>query len=217
MTAPPPLPLPQPGRHEPGRKRCAGCPKTAQIRRMVRGPDGRLYGSTCASKRGFTAAPVLGVTTGRPLPHWSRADGDTLFDQQHDQPASAKEPAAMSHTSTTPSGTRYHHNSDFSGPISINLPAGNADLTDRDVIVAMNSADILAIADTIRAVPQEETLGWFSEQNEDAPNPRFPWQPFFQHPAGCLSLSVWFETKDHCEMFVRGQLVGAGHFEGTAR
>ena len=89
MTAP--LPLPQPGRHEPGKKKCAGCPKSAQIRRMVRGPDGRLYGSTCARKHGYTAtAATMGVTKGRPITHWSRADGDTLFDQQ---PASTQEPA----------------------------------------------------------------------------------------------------------------------------
>ena len=34
------------------------------------------------------------------------------------------------HTSTTPSGTRYHHNSDFSGDIHIVLPPGHAEFID---------------------------------------------------------------------------------------
>lgn len=47
------LDIVQPGKHEPGRQKCAGCPRTAAIRRMTRGPDGRLYGSGCARKRGY--------------------------------------------------------------------------------------------------------------------------------------------------------------------
>lgn len=41
------------GRHLPGRRKCAACPRMAAIRRMHRGPDGKLYGSGCARKRGI--------------------------------------------------------------------------------------------------------------------------------------------------------------------
>jgi hypothetical protein len=87
------------GRHVPGRQKCAApnCPKTAKIRLMVRGPDGRLYGSGCHRK--------LFGTTGRPgngrgsLNHrGATVTPGTLFDQP------AKETPAMSQA-TKPTAT----------------------------------------------------------------------------------------------------------------
>lgn len=46
-------PIVQPSRHAAGKAKCANCPKTAAIRNMTRGPDGRLYGSSCARKLGY--------------------------------------------------------------------------------------------------------------------------------------------------------------------
>lgn len=84
----------QPGKHEPGRAKCARarCPRTAAIRRMVRGPDGRLYGSGCARILGYIVPrpPRRGTLTrlgGRIIP-------GTLFDQ------SAREQPAMSQLTT---------------------------------------------------------------------------------------------------------------------
>lgn len=81
------------GRHLPGRRQCANCPKMAAIRRMHRGPDGRLYGSGCARK--------LGIITPRP-PRRSTLNSlgariipGTLFDQP------AREQPAMSQPTTT--------------------------------------------------------------------------------------------------------------------
>lgn len=88
MTDPAVL-IEQPGPHEPGRAKCAAprCPKTAAIRNMVRGPDGRLYGSACARKLGYAAPPrprtlnQLGAVQRR---------ADTLFDQTKEQPVMPK-------------------------------------------------------------------------------------------------------------------------------
>lgn len=82
--------LSQPGPHEPGRKQCAGCPKMAAIRRMVLGPDGLLYGSGCARKRGYTTTTGRrpGALTAPPArrPRPVETIQTSLFDQENPMP-----------------------------------------------------------------------------------------------------------------------------------
>lgn len=79
------------GPHLPGRRNCVapGCNRTAAIRRMVRGPDGRLYGSTCARK-------LFGTTSGRGRTLNDRGavpTPGTLFDPPtKEQPAMSQDP-----------------------------------------------------------------------------------------------------------------------------
>lgn len=86
MAEPLTLHADQPGRHDPGRAKCSAqlCPKTAALRNMIRGSDGRLYGPGCARKLGLR----------RPRPHrtlntlGARHTPGTLFDQPaREQPA----------------------------------------------------------------------------------------------------------------------------------
>lgn len=101
--------IPQPGRHEPGRRKCAGCPKMAAVRRMVRAPDGQLYGSSCARKRGLIGAPAGRGRGGHPIKTTGATTAPaTLFDQPKEQPA-----MLPSHTTeerfdpTIPTGRRF--------------------------------------------------------------------------------------------------------------
>lgn len=92
MTDPAVL-IEQPGPHDPGRAKCAAprCPKTAAIRNMVRGPDGRLYGSSCARKLDLIP-PAPPRAPAPPRPRTLNQLGaalrppDTLFDQTKEQP-----------------------------------------------------------------------------------------------------------------------------------
>ena len=53
--------------------------------------------------------------------------------------------------------------------------------------------------------------GWFADlADEDARDPRFPWQPFLQTGACCLPLPVWFATKAECQDFIRVSIAGRG-------
>lgn len=85
------------GRHVPGRQKCAArnCPKTAAIRLMVRGPDGRLYGSGCHRKLfGPTPRPAAGNGRGSLNHRGATPAPVTLFDPP------TKETPAMSQTGT---------------------------------------------------------------------------------------------------------------------
>lgn len=71
------------GRHLPGRRKCAGCPRMAAIRRMYRGSDGRLFGSSCARKRGLITPRQQSRGRLKTLNDLgARIVPDTLFDQQ---------------------------------------------------------------------------------------------------------------------------------------
>lgn len=43
--------------------------------------------------------------------------------------------------------------------------------------------------------------GWFSDA-EDPPSATFRWQPCLQLDGWCLSIDVWFESKEDCDNFI---------------
>lgn len=56
-------------------------------------------------------------------------------------------------------------------------------------------------------------VGWFAcdEGDEDeVPNPAFPWQPVLQLPGHQVRLGIWFETKDACLRFITEDVIGKG-------
>jgi hypothetical protein len=55
--------------------------------------------------------------------------------------------------------------------------------------------------------------GWFAEPTHETP--AYPWQPTLQTDGLCLSLTVWFETKDECEAWIRANVLDAEMLEET--
>lgn len=61
------------------------------------------------------------------------------------------------HASTTPSGTRYHHNSDFSGDIHIVLPVDQLEIDGNTAHAVIAADDIRSIAGRAAVLTLEET------------------------------------------------------------
>lgn len=95
------------GRHVPGRQKCAaqGCPKTAAVRLMVRGPDGRLYGSGCARK--LFDLPARTSTGSSLNARGATVTPGTLFDQPKEQPAMSPTPTAATSTAPLTTARRF--------------------------------------------------------------------------------------------------------------
>lgn len=64
----------------------------------------------------------------------------------------------------------------------------------------------------------EPPRGWFADIGDEGEAPdRFPWQPNVQVNGLILPLTVWFETREQCEEFIRCELVGLGWLDGPHR
>jgi len=51
---------------------------------------------------------------------------------------------------------------------------------------------------------------WFSDiAMRDQPHPeQHPWQPCLQLDGFCLSIEMWFASKDECDAFIQSDIVG---------
>lgn len=60
--------------------------------------------------------------------------------------------------------------------------------------------------------------GWFADIDEDrSTNHRHRWQPNIQINGAILPLPVWLETREHCEEFIRREIIGQGWIDGPIR
>lgn len=55
--------------------------------------------------------------------------------------------------------------------------------------------------------------GWFSAIDEDA-STDFQWQPCLQLEGWGPTLDVWFASKEECDRFIAGDVIGKGWHPG---
>lgn len=65
---------------------------------------------------------------------------------------------------------------------------------------------------TAAAVQRVGALFWFSDiAMRDQTHPDdYPWQPCLQLDGMCLSLGIWFASKDECDQFILSDVVRVG-------
>lgn len=53
---------------------------------------------------------------------------------------------------------------------------------------------------------------WFSDiaMRDQTHQHDYPWQPCLQLDGMCLSLEIWFASKDECDQFILSDVVNAG-------
>jgi hypothetical protein len=147
------------GRHLPGRRACAGCGRRAAIRRMHRGPDGGLYGSGCARKRGLIT-PRPRIPRAVNVPATRR---ETLFDQP------AREQPAMSQTPLTTARRFVIERNDTRILDGVLWPDGTCSLRWRQAPRSFVSWDAFADAEKLHCGDGLGRVIWVDEEPPAAP------------------------------------------------
>jgi len=60
----------------------------------------------------------------------------------------------------------------------------------------------------------DRVRGWFADRSDEMPG---HWAPHLQTDGLILPVSVWFDTREQCEAFIRAELVGQGWVDGPRR
>lgn len=56
--------------------------------------------------------------------------------------------------------------------------------------------------------------GWFADTSEEAPAGH-PYQPCLQLEGMCFDFSIWFETTEECEAWIRAEVLEQGMYDET--
>lgn len=60
--------------------------------------------------------------------------------------------------------------------------------------------------------PPTEPTGWFADIDPEVQD--YPWQPVLAHADGdhreVVSIDVWFTSREECEAFIAGRIIGQG-------
>lgn len=58
--------------------------------------------------------------------------------------------------------------------------------------------------------------GWFADGSDDAPK-GYPFQPCLQLDGMCMSSTVWFQTREECEQWIRENVIGQRMYDDQVR